>query len=214
MRWRLLGLRRRLRPANRPPLDEWVATEGRTLGGLIINVGSGEDQSTYGRRVIRVDAFAPSTTVRANFARGLPFCDEAFDGAICTEVLEHVSDAQLLLAELIRVLKPGARMLVSIPFCFHYHNDPADYLRLTPPGLEVELRRAGFQIDFIAGLGNKFTTLLLLLESVHPVAKGVIRVVVLALGPALRRQNPRPGKWSDWAANAVAIARKTPCAHR
>jgi 2-polyprenyl-3-methyl-5-hydroxy-6-metoxy-1,4-benzoquinol methylase len=45
----------------------------------------------------------------------LPLADAVATRVICTEVLEHVDDPQQLLAELVRVGKPGARYLLSVP---------------------------------------------------------------------------------------------------
>jgi SAM-dependent methyltransferase len=45
----------------------------------------------------------------------LPFSDGAFDGVICSEVLEHVPDHGRAAAELIRVLRAGGRLVVSVP---------------------------------------------------------------------------------------------------
>ena len=42
----------------------------------------------------------------------LPFPDESFDCVTCGYVLEHLPDARLGLAELSRVMMPGARMLL------------------------------------------------------------------------------------------------------
>jgi len=42
----------------------------------------------------------------------LPFADASFDGVTCGYVLEHLPDARLGLAELSRVMTPGARMLL------------------------------------------------------------------------------------------------------
>jgi ubiquinone/menaquinone biosynthesis C-methylase UbiE len=42
----------------------------------------------------------------------LPFADESFDCVTCGYVLEHVPDARTGLAELCRVMQPGARMLL------------------------------------------------------------------------------------------------------
>jgi ubiquinone/menaquinone biosynthesis C-methylase UbiE len=45
----------------------------------------------------------------------LPFEDGSFDRVVCTEVLEHVPDDWAVLAELVRVLRPGGALAVSVP---------------------------------------------------------------------------------------------------
>ncbi len=48
----------------------------------------------------------------------LPFKDESFDLVICSEVLEHIPDDQSAMAEIMRVLKPGKPLVVSVPRYF------------------------------------------------------------------------------------------------
>ncbi len=48
----------------------------------------------------------------------LPFADDAFDLVICSEVLEHVPDHAAAVSELVRVLKPGGDLVVSVPRYF------------------------------------------------------------------------------------------------
>lgn len=45
----------------------------------------------------------------------LPFPDEAFDKIICSEVLEHLRDDSQGIAELVRVLKKGGKISISVP---------------------------------------------------------------------------------------------------
>jgi SAM-dependent methyltransferase len=47
----------------------------------------------------------------------IPFSSNAFDLAICTQVLEHLLWPQGLLAEIRRVLTPTGHLLVSVPNC-------------------------------------------------------------------------------------------------
>ncbi len=51
----------------------------------------------------------------AGDARNLPFRRNAFDLVICSEVLEHIPDHEAAISELIRVLKPGGDLAVSVP---------------------------------------------------------------------------------------------------
>jgi ubiquinone/menaquinone biosynthesis C-methylase UbiE len=47
--------------------------------------------------------------------KALPFADHFFDLVICCEVLEHIVEDQNAARELIRVLKPGHHLVVSVP---------------------------------------------------------------------------------------------------
>ena len=48
-------------------------------------------------------------------AEQLPFVDNSFDVVLCTEVLEHTVAPDVVIRELMRVARPGARVVVSIP---------------------------------------------------------------------------------------------------
>ena len=46
---------------------------------------------------------------------GLPFKNDVFDLVICSEVLEHIARDDIAASEIIRVLKPGHTLVVSVP---------------------------------------------------------------------------------------------------
>jgi ubiquinone/menaquinone biosynthesis C-methylase UbiE len=70
----------------------------------------------------------------------LPFCDSTFDIVFCSEVLEHIEENEKAIRELIRVLKPGKDMVVSVPaylperICWaisgEYHLEPGGHVRI------------------------------------------------------------------------------------
>ena len=53
--------------------------------------------------------------LRANAEKGLPFRPDSFDGAVATEVLEHLDDPGRMLQEAHRVLRPGGRLFLTTP---------------------------------------------------------------------------------------------------
>ena len=57
---------------------------------------------------------AKSETVKGD-ALDLPYCDGSFDCFIASEILEHVPDDNRAIAELVRVLKPGGALAITVP---------------------------------------------------------------------------------------------------
>jgi len=87
-------------------------------------------------------------------ALALPFPDAAFDCVIASEVLEHVWADTTAIAELVRVLKPGGRIAVTVPtrwperICwaldYRYHDTPGGHVRIyRQHELETKLETAG-----------------------------------------------------------------------
>ena len=48
----------------------------------------------------------------------LPFMDGCFHAVICSEVMEHIPDHRRAADELVRVLRPGGRLAISVPRYF------------------------------------------------------------------------------------------------
>ena len=86
----------------------------------------------------------------------LPFDGDRFDAAICTQVLEHVPEPQIVLNELFRVLKPGGILLLTAPLGFGEHQQPYDYFRYTRFGLTHLLEKIGFAIKQLEPRGGYF----------------------------------------------------------
>ena len=87
-------------------------------------------------------------------ALALPARAETFDAVIASEVLEHVWDDAGAIAELVRVLRPGGRLAVTVPtrwperVCWaldsRYHDTPGGHVRIyRQHELETKLEAAG-----------------------------------------------------------------------
>jgi ubiquinone/menaquinone biosynthesis C-methylase UbiE len=66
----------------------------------------------------------------------LPFADASFDAVFSNAVLEHVERPWIVAEEIWRVLRPGGRVFVNVPFLNVIH-DVEDYFRFTDKGLRL-----------------------------------------------------------------------------
>lgn len=66
----------------------------------------------------------------------MPYHNEYFDTVVCTDVLEHVLDLNVAVAQLFRVLKPGGYLVVRVP----YRENLESYLRPDFPYHMAHLR--------------------------------------------------------------------------
>jgi SAM-dependent methyltransferase/uncharacterized protein YbaR (Trm112 family) len=86
----------------------------------------------------------------------IPLRDDALDAIICTGVLEHVEDANRVVEEFWRVLRPGGRVYASLPFLQGYHPSPTDFRRFTRDGARQLFTR--FQIDQLVNTRGSAST--------------------------------------------------------
>jgi len=89
----------------------------------------------------------------------IPVKAESYDLVFCSQTLEHVPDPQLLLSELYRVLKPGGKLWLSVPFFYAEHEIPYDYYRYTRYGIAYLFEKVGIQIESITWLEGYYGTL-------------------------------------------------------
>jgi SAM-dependent methyltransferase len=82
----------------------------------------------------------------------LPFADDSFDLVMALDVIEHIHDDQAAVAELVRVARPGATVLITVPahpFLWSAHDEALHHKRryrkkelknvLVSAGLKIEL---------------------------------------------------------------------------
>lgn len=79
---------------------------------------------------------------------------DRYDTIICQQVLEHVARPGQVLMEFSRVLKPGGRLILSVPHLNRRHELPHDYYRYTQEGLSFLVGEAGFEVGQIATYGG------------------------------------------------------------
>lgn len=76
----------------------------------------------------------------------IPLESEHFDVVICTEVLEHAENPDLLLKEMARVTQPGGVLFLTVPFIWGLHELPYDFRRFTTEGIRKAVEKAGYEV--------------------------------------------------------------------
>lgn len=173
-------------------------------GSRLLNLGAGFRPSPAGFRAMDRDPL-PGIDVVGDMG-ALPLRTASVDGLLCETVMEHVPEGALAFAELGRVLKPGGRMFLTLPFLWPYHASPHDYRRWTESGVKREL--AGFEILALGLCGGPTTTLVnvgheWLAITLSFGIGALYRILYLALMPLLF-----PFKWLDFVVGRLPNAEK------
>lgn len=112
--------------------------------GLFIGLDMSGDDLRVMRYMLALTAKERPVPAEVRLVQGggeqLPFADELFDCVLCTETLEHVPDDRAMLRELVRVLRRGGVLAISVPdehserllwrLSPRYRNTPGGHVRI------------------------------------------------------------------------------------
>lgn len=118
---------------SRHRIDAFLQRELRDVGGVVLDLGAGlrPFADLIPGRTVALDYRARPDLDLIGDAHRLPFADGSVDAVVCTEVFEHLLDPPAAAGEIVRVLRPGGRLVLTTRFCFPLHDRPADYWRFT-----------------------------------------------------------------------------------
>jgi SAM-dependent methyltransferase len=102
--------------------------------GLVLDCGAGQ-RPVYFENVVNYEIVDFDTTDIIGVGESLPFKDSSFDGVVSIAVLEHVRDPFRCASEIVRVLKPGGKLMCCVPFLQPLHGYPHHYYNMSHQGL-------------------------------------------------------------------------------
>jgi len=138
----------------------------------------------------------PYLDCECDLTQPLPFRDGEFDTIVLSDVLEHIPVPEQFWREMSRILSPGGKLLMNVPFYYWLHEQPHDYYRYTEHALRRFAERAGFKVLVLETLGGTPEVLADILAKnflVVPVAGGPLAMFVQALARLFG--SSRFGKW-------------------
>jgi len=149
--------------------------------GRLLDLGCGKvplysAYAPYASEIVCVD-WTPGEHIdlECDLSQPLSFESSRFDTIILSDVLEHIPEPRLLWSEMKRVLAPGGKIIMNVPFYYLVHEHPHDYYRYTNFALErfvkinemalVRMSAVGGLVEIIADLFAKIATRLPLIGS-------------------------------------------------
>ena len=112
-----------------------------SVDGLVIEIGSRQYgnsapfRSLY-KNYLGIDREAgPGVDEVCDLEAGAP--DKQADLVICCSVLEHVSRPWIAAENIAKLVKPGGRLYMSVPWVWKFHAYPDDYWRFSWRGIQV-----------------------------------------------------------------------------
>ena len=155
----------------------------------------GVDRSTAMVRHLRQFSLHSDTRGLLADAVRLPFRDGEFDKVLCTGVLMHIADSDLAVRELVRVLRPGGKLVCSINNALSFYSLPVRLWNQRKKGFVQQFRTPASFRKFLCENGIDVSAIR---------GDGIVATVPFKIG---RIQFPPPSAFSsiqkldEWAAN-------------
>ena len=109
------------KPVDRYYIEKFISTNAVAIRGRVLEFGDSCYTTQFGREavsqsdVLSVDSSNHSATIVADLSDAQHVPSASFDCIICTQTLQLIYDVGAAVGTLERILKPGGRLLVTVP---------------------------------------------------------------------------------------------------
>ncbi len=143
-----------------------LALKKHKVSGQVLDLGSKSRSASYYEflnfngevNITFTDLKATPGLVQLDVEKPFNLDSESFDVVLAFHLFEHVYEYRRAPGEVMRVLKPGGKVFVSVPFMHEYHADHDDFVRLTDSGLRRVWESVGLKCVHMEAIGEGILT--------------------------------------------------------
>jgi SAM-dependent methyltransferase len=124
-------------PVDRWYLEAWLQQNASAVTGRVLEVKADQYSSSLGAaevEVLDIDPGNPHADVVGDVCDPATVPQGRYDAAVVTQTLQFVDDPAAAVRNLLRGLRPGGALLLTVP-CLSRLCDQSDRWRWTPPGI-------------------------------------------------------------------------------
>jgi SAM-dependent methyltransferase len=144
-------------------LRKQVKAFSHYISGKVLDIGAGGfdryEELLSVKEKVNMDVSAGKNVDVVGSAENIPFPDNSFDSAICTQVFEHLKNPDKAASEIYRVLRKGGFVLITVPQTNELHEEPNDYFRYTKYGIKYIFEKAGFTTEDYEQRGGYYSNI-------------------------------------------------------
>ena len=140
----------------------WKFLEGTAMrlsaGAEVLDVGAGRGDF---KAIFRTHSYTgldiypyPELDLAVDLIQTCPFREASFDLVLLANVIEHVYEYRTLVKRCASLLKPGGRLLITVPFLLKLHQEPVDFHRYTRYALSELAAENGLTVELLDGYYN------------------------------------------------------------
>jgi SAM-dependent methyltransferase len=149
-------------PVVRVYIDEFLGQHREIIRGSVLEVGDSRYTASFGpgrvttSTVVDIDGANGQATLIADLNQAGALPEDSFDCIILTEVLHLLKSPDTCLRSCHRALREKGSVLITVPALKRLNpvGPDSDYLRYTPAGLDLLLRRTWDGPFSVTGYGN------------------------------------------------------------